>query len=214
MTNQAVYFDIETGPLPLSEIEQFKPDFKAPANYRDLDRIKASIMEQEAKWLADGALSAVTGRILLAGALTPHGLLTWQQDNEGELLAGFLSFFGETIQAGGTLVGFCCRTFDIPFVIRRSFRFNLSVPRCFWEGRYLSSSFLDLAERWACGGREPRDRISLDHLSKFLGTGEKLGEAKDFAALWQKDKDKALAYLQRDLELTKAAYERLYLTIP
>lgn len=209
MTTQPVFFDIETGPLPLSEIEQFKPEFKAPANYKDVDKIKASIMEQEAKWLADGALSAVTGKILVIGTLQ-NGFNLFVAE-EGTMLLQVMGWMQETIQAGGMLVGFCSRTFDVPFLIRRAYRHGLKVPSCFWEGHYLNSAFVDVAERWACGGREPRDRISLDHLSKFLGTGKKLGEGKDFAALWQSDRDKALEYLKRDLELTKLAYERLYL---
>lgn len=207
--NNVIYFDIETATLPLSEIEQFKPEFKAPANYKDMDKIKASIMEQEAKWLADGALSAVTGKILVIGTLQ-NGFNHISTD-EGTIILQVMGWMQGIIQSGGQLVGFCSRTFDIPFIIRRAFGHGLKVPACFWEGRYLSSAFVDVAERWACGGREPRDRISLDYLSKFLGTGEKLGEGKDFAALWQSDRDKALEYLKRDLELTKAAYERLYL---
>ena len=30
-----VYFDIETGPLPRSEVEQFMPEFEKPKNYKD-----------------------------------------------------------------------------------------------------------------------------------------------------------------------------------
>lgn len=205
---QPFYLDIETAPLPLEQVEQFKPEFKAPSNYKDLDKIKASIMEQEAKWLADGALSAVTGQVLCVGV--------WENGfnhiagEEGTMLTQTLNWMAGVIHRGGLLVGFCSRTFDVPFLIRRAFRHGIIVPGCFWEGRYLNSAFVDIADRWACGGREPRDRISLDHLSKFLGTGQKNGDGKDFAQLWATDRSKALEYLECDLRLTKAAYERLY----
>lgn len=222
MTNQYAVVDIETSDLPLVEIEQFKPEFKAAGNLKDPEKIKASILEKEQAWKDELALSAVTGRILCIGALQDGNMLTWDQDNESVLLTGFLSYCEEKIQSGIALVGFCSRTFDVPFVIRRAFKHQLHIPRCFWEGRYLSALFVDVAERWACGdsrtlgtkkvdGKEQPNRISLDNLSRFLGTGEKNSNGADFAGLWASDREKALEYLKNDLLLTKAAYERLYL---
>lgn len=209
--NNVTLFDIETAALPLSEIQHLKPEFTAPTNYKDPSKIQASIAEQEAKWLADGALSALTGRVLCVGTIKAGEFQYSDDEDESELLEKICDWFADEIQGGRFLVGFCSRTFDVPFLIRRAFKHKIKVPPCFWEGRFLSSQFIDVADRWACGGREPRDRVSLDNLSKFLGTGEKLGDGKDFAALWVSDRAKALNYLKRDLELTKAAYERLYL---
>lgn len=209
--NHPIFFDLETSPLPLEQIQHLKPEFRAPANYKDLDKIKASIMEQEAKWLADGALSALTGRVICFGYMANGEFYSVFGDEHEKLtVQDSLGFMAQSIQAGHVLVGFCCRTFDTPFLIRRAWAFGVSVPACLFEGRYLSSSIVDVADRFACGGKEPRDRISLDTLSKFLGTGQKNGDGAEFAKLWASDRPKALDYLKNDLTLTKLAYERLY----
>lgn len=209
--NTVLVLDIETAPLPLFEIEPFKPEFEAAKNIKDPEKIKASIIEKENAWRSDLALSAVTGRVLCVGWSRDdefHSI--YGDDHEKLIIEDTLGLLANSLMASIPVVGFCSRTFDVPFLIRRAFRHGLKVPACFWENRYLASGFVDIAERWACGGREPRDRISLDTLSKFLGTGEKNGEGKDFAKLWVVDRVKALAYLENDLKLTKAAYERMY----
>lgn len=209
-----IFFDIETETLPEQEIAHLAPEFTAPANYKDPEKIKASIQEQRAKWLADGALSAVTGRVICIGILTQKlsVFLGENDEDEQQIVRYFWEQIAISIQAGHQLVGFCCRTFDVPFLVRRSFRYGIRVPACIWEGRYLTSSIVDVADLWACGGRDPRDRISLDTLSQFLGVGAKNGDGKDFGALWHADRPAALKYLENDLALTKAAYERM--TIP
>lgn len=208
--NKITVFDCETGPVPPIEVEQFKPEFRAPANYKNPDLIKANLAEQEAKWLADGALSAVTGQVLVIGHLDGDAPSYFMLGTEKEKLTEWWAIAADVIRSGRLLVGFCCKTFDLPFLIRRSWKLGVPVPACIYEGRYFSPAIIDVAEKWACGGREPRDRISLDTLSKFLGTGAKLGEGKDFAKLWAEDQVKALEYLRQDLTLTKAAYERLF----
>lgn len=208
--NPITVFDIETGPLPLEQLGDLKPEFKAPANYRDLDKIKASIMEQEAKWLADAALSAVTGEVLVIGRLESDGPSYFMLGTEKQRLADWWTWAADAIRSGTLLVGFCCKTFDLPFLVRRSWKLGVPVPMCIFDGRYFSPAIIDVADRWACGGHDPRDRISLDTLSKFLGTGQKNGDGADFAKLWAEDQPKALDYLKNDLLLTKAAYERLF----
>lgn len=204
-----IYFDIETCALSDSEIEVFKPQFEPAKNLKDPDKIKLSIAEKEAAWKEELALSPLTGRVLCIGV---SGQPPIAYGDEAQMLVEWWGTAVLHLQAGNRLVGFYCRTFDVPFLIRRSFRHGIRVPSCIWEGRYLTSSIVDVADLWACGGRDPRDRISLDTLSQFLGVGVKNGDGKDFAALWRTDKSAALKYLDNDLALTKAAYERM--TIP
>lgn len=208
--NSPIVFDVETGPLPLSEVEQFKPDFKPPANYKTNEAIARNLAEQESKWLADGALSAVTGRVLCVGILAGERTTFYTDSDEASILTSTWIEIKDAIRSGCEVVGFCCKTFDLPFLVRRSWAHKLSIPPDVIQGRFFNPGIIDVAERWACGGREPRDRISLDHLSKFLGTGAKNGEGADFARLWVEDRPKAMEYLKNDLLLTKAAYERLY----
>ena len=57
------------------------------------------------------------------------------------------------------------------------------------------------------GDRQARG--SLDTIAKHLGVGQKNGHGEDFARLWQTDREKALAYLRNDLELTGRIAEAL-----
>lgn len=211
MTNYSI-LDVETGPLSESELAQFKPEFHADSRLKDPDKIRANILEKEQAWKEDLALSAVTARVLCIGVLHKGAeMLVYSNDNEKVVLETIFTASSMDILAGNLIVGFCSRSFDVPFLIRRAYRHGLKVPPCFWQGRYLSDQFVDIAERWACGSRDPRDRISLDNLSRHLGTGQKNGDGKDFWVIWQTDRPKALEYLKQDLTLTKLAYERLYL---
>lgn len=204
------YFDVETSALSEEEIAPFKPEFRADSRLKDLDKIKANIMEKEQAWRSELALSPLTGKILCVGFLSNDVVGMSDYENEDEIIASVLETIRDDIQSGASLVGFCCRTFDVPFIIRRAWKHKLAVPQCLFEGRYLSSRIVDIAERWGCGGREPRDRISLDNLAKFLGVGAKNGKGEDFAKLWANCRPAALDYLENDLRLTKLAYERLY----
>ena len=42
----------------------------------------------------------------------------------------------------------------------------------------------------------------MDSIAKHLGLGGKNGDGKAFADLWRTDRDKAVAYLRNDVELT------------
>lgn len=203
-----VYFDCETEPLPADELAQFMPEFQAPSNYKDPEKIRANIADQQARWIEDGALSAVTGRVLCIGTLRDKNFDVWA-DDEKQMLADFWGFASGELQAGRTLIGFCVKTFDLPFLVRRSWKHGVKVPFCLWSGRYFADGIIDVAELWQCANRDPRDRVSLDTLSKFLGIGAKTGDGKEFAGLWRTDKEKAKAYLHNDLTLTQRAYSRI-----
>lgn len=208
--NSVVIFDVETSSLPLDQLGDFRPEFKAASNLRDPDKIRASILEKEQAWKSELALSAVTGRVLCVGILTEDRTTFYTDSEEASILASTWIEIKDAIRSGCEVVGFCCKTFDLPFLVRRSWAHKISIPPDVIQGRFFNPGIIDVAERWACGGREPRDRISLDHLSKFLGTGAKNGDGADFARLWAEDRPKALEYLKCDLTLTKLAYERLY----
>jgi hypothetical protein len=200
------FFDIETGPLDEEKIQSLMPEFDAPAGYKDPEKIAAAIKAKQTKWLEQAALSAVTGEVLCIGFYQTE--FDHYDGTERDLIAGFWAVAQGEIQAGNSLVGFCCKMFDLPFLIRRSWKHGLSVPKCIWNGRYFCDQIVDVAEKWECGTRNG-DHISLDQLAKFLGIGQKSGNGQNFAALWRDNREQALAYLQNDLALTREAYTRI-----
>lgn len=195
-------FDIETGPKPTDEIGQFLPDFEAPSNYRDQEKIAAYIAEKQSEWFNRAALSAVTGKVLAIGYIDvkdgePRCFAT---GDERENLELFWKLIAPKGYFNCRLVGFHSNRFDLPFIIRRSWALGIKVPDEFTIGRWLPSGCIDIADTWACGNRE--DRVSLDTLAKFFGVGAKNGSGADFAKLFSEDRDSAIEYLFNDLRLT------------
>lgn len=209
---KTLVFDVETEALPPEQLAPFFPEFQAPSNYKDPVKIQDSIDAQRIEWLEKAALSAVTGRVLAIGMMEGNDVNVLQDEDEAVLITSFWGILGPHLNAGGIAVGFFVRSFDLPILIRRSWRHEIHVPECLWEDswrRYWAKEIIDLADRWACGGRDPRDRVSLDVLSQFLGTGRKSGTGREFGALWRMDRPAALEYLGQDLRLTQAAFQRM-----
>jgi uncharacterized protein YprB with RNaseH-like and TPR domain len=213
-----IIFDIETGPLPDAEIEPLIPTFDPSevktGNIKDPDKIAAKIAEAEANHRRDffdkAALDPLTGRVVAVGLLYPdsHEVVIIGHDDEAQTLREFWAFTRE--QRGNTpqMVGFNTHLFDLPFLIRRSWKHRVPVPAGIRRGRYWSEAMVDLRDGWQLGDRQARG--SLDAIAKHLGVGAKNGNGADFANLWQTDRPKAIEYLRNDLQLTAKVAEILY----
>lgn len=203
-------FDVETAGLPPEHILGMAPDFEAPSNWKDPAKIEAEIARKREQWLLDAALSPLTGQVIAVGIKACHGLAALKMGlPENELLGWFWEAQDKLVAAdfAAKFVGFYSNRFDLPFLLRRSWKHGVAVPEFIVNGTYLSDRFIDLARRWELGNRE--DRISLDRLCKFLGVGEKTGNGKDFAELLKTDPAKAEEYLRTDLSLTELCARRM-----
>ena len=205
-----ICFDIETSPLPESEIAQFAPEFEAPKNYTDPVKIAAAVEAKRKAWLADAALDPMTGRVLAIGLmLMPGDIGTIISEPATE--AVMLREFWTAIQIDGlelhTLIGFNCNSFDLPFLIKRSWKLGVAVPVGARRGRYWGDDIIDLRDVWQMGDRQAAG--SLDTIAKHLGVGAKTGSGADFASLWASDRAKAVEYLKNDLAITAAIARKL-----
>lgn len=99
------------------------------------------------------------------------------------------------------LVGFNIKAFDLPFLIRRSWRHRLTPPYWLRQGRYWNDLIVDLREVWQLG--DSRAHGSLAAISRHLGLGDKAGNGADFSNLWQTDREAAINYCLRDVQLTQ-----------
>ena len=78
-------FDIETGPVSLDKLQDQMPEFKAPSNYKDEEKIAAYIEEQQSKWIEKAALDASTGRVMAIGVKDSNGNKIIKEEHfEGE----------------------------------------------------------------------------------------------------------------------------------
>jgi hypothetical protein len=214
----ATVFDIETGPLPETELAALVPPFD-PAevktgNLKDPDKIAAKLAEAEVNHRRDfferAALDPLTGRVLAIGLLDQGNVRILGDEDEPTLLREFWLACRGQMGRINPMVGFNTHLFDLPFLIRRSWKHGIAVPFGIRRGRYWGEEMVDLREAWQLGDRQARG--SLDSIARHLGVGAKCvphgplsGKqitGADFAGLWQNDRTSAEAYLHNDLELT------------
>lgn len=206
MKPRIITFDIETGKAP--DYDNYRPVFEAKANLTDPKKIEADIEEKRLKWESKLALSAVTGRVIVAGFFDGEKTTVLEGD-EKNVIEKTLSVIADEITQGNRIVGHNIHGFDLPFIIRRAMKHRLRVPFSLLpaKGRYWDERLVDTQVRWANGQRE--EYISLDELAKFLGVGEKTGSGAEFEALYASDKAAALEYLANDLKLTRLCYDAM-----
>jgi len=194
-----IVFDIETGPR--ADAAQFAPEFEAPANYKDPVKIAAYRAEKMTEWVKSAALSAVTGQVLAIGVREDGRTEIFCSDDEAKMLFSFWDYVSTDGAIRARMVGFYSNRFDVPFLIRRSWRLGVPVPRGIMHGRYMNDVFVDLIQVWQLGDYQAS--INLDTLARWLGVGAKNGDGADFATLLTSDRAAALAYLENDLEITE-----------
>lgn len=212
-----IYCDIETGPLPEAELSAVMPEFEPAANLKDPEKIKANIEAKKAKWMADAALSPLTGEVLCIGYIIEDGFIMDERP-EPELLGHFWDLVQENLFDDPSLIvhfiGWCCHKFDLPFLIKRSVRYGIPIPfgvRLQGAGRgqhsYWNEKLVDLMVQWQLGDREAES--SLDSVARFLGVGQKSGKGADFAFLWKNDKVAARKYLENDCRLLQGIHQKM-----
>jgi len=207
--NPTVIFDIETGPLPSHElvIPPFDPKEVKLGNIKNPDLIAEKLQKAEETHVADyirnAALDAISGQVLCIGYRIEHdqpAVLCSDTDGEIAMLRQWWAALND-FERQPKLIGFNIKAFDLPFLIRRSWRHRLTVPYWLRQGRYWNDLIVDLREVWQLG--DSRAHGSLATISRHLGLGEKAGNGAMFSDLWNTDRQAAVNYCLRDIQLTK-----------
>jgi uncharacterized protein YprB with RNaseH-like and TPR domain len=212
-----IVFDIETGPLPEVELAAVMPPFD-PAevktgNIKDPDKAAAKIAEAEAghrrEFFDRAALDPLTGRVVAVGLHFPEKgeFVIIGHDDEEQILQEFWDATRGDMGRINLMVGFNTHLFDLPFLIRRSWKLRVQVPIGIRRGRYWGEEMVDIRDAWQLGDRQAKG--SLDSIAKHLGVGAKNGNGADFAKLWQSDRAKAIEYLRNDLLVTARVADAL-----
>ncbi len=208
----SLIFDIETGPESDEVLAVMEPEFSAPANYKDPEKISEKIEEQRAAWRDKAALCATTGRVLAIGMADGKGVRLLTDDHDE---AGMIEEFWKVATPNKQLrylIGFNSNRFDIPFLVRRSYKLGIPVPASLLNGRYLNPRLIDLMDCWKCGDYQAS--ISLDRLAAHLGCRRKNGDGAMFAELLATDREKAIDYLHNDILMTQEVAEKLGVISP
>jgi len=184
----------------------FDPAEVKTGNLKDPDKISAKVAEAEVNHRRDfmerAALDPLTGRVLAVGLMHLVGghFEVIGHDDEAQTLRKFWAACRGEMGRVHQMVGFNTWQFDLPFLLRRSWKHRVDVPFGIRRGRWWGDEMVDLRDYWQLGDRQSRG--SLDSIAKHLGLGGKNGDGKDFAELWRSDREKAIAYLRNDVELT------------
>mgnify|MGYP003657601959 CR=1 FL=1 len=214
---QRTVFDIETGPLPTEEIKRIAPPFNEDdlkmgnlGLEKQLEKIHLARSKHIEGIESKAALNAEYGQVLAiglqAGSMSPVCLI----GEESEIISQFWDYAAKDYQGGQTVwIGFNSNSFDLPFLLRRSFILGIRVPRHITPmPRYWDSTFwIDLMDNWKAG--DFRATISLDRFCKASGLEGKNGSGKYFSQLLKEDKDKAIEYLKNDIAITAQLAERV-----
>jgi uncharacterized protein YprB with RNaseH-like and TPR domain len=213
--NPTIIFDIETGPLPLNElhIPPFNPADVKLGNVKNPDLIAERIRQAEENHVSDyirnAALDALSGRILCIGYRIEReepSVLCSDADGEAAMLRQWWKLLTD-FERTPRLVGFNVKPFDLPFLVKRSWKHRIQIPYWLRQGRYWNDLVVDLREVWQLG--DNRAHGSLGAISRHLGLGEKSGNGADFANLWKTNRQAAIDYCLQDVRLTQAVADIL-----
>ena len=209
-------FDIETEALPDDRLVGVMPEFSAPSNWKDPDKIADNIKSQKKTWKEKAALSPLTGRVLsiatqLAGR--PNSFEERSDDDERFVIGSFMRYhkasgMGSSFKLGGWNI----KSFDMGFIIRRAWALGIEVPtsltpkgtaRFYWPSMYI-----DMREIWSCG--EYQCSGSLDAVGSALGISRKRGHGSNFAKLWRdpETRERAVDYQRSEMAILDGMAKR------
>lgn len=206
--NPKIYFDIETGPLPLAElvIPPFDPSAVKLGNIKNPDIIAEKIQRAEENHVSDyiknAALDALSGQVLAIGYQIEHEepcVLCADTDGEAAMLQQWWRIISG-LERQPQLIGFNTKPFDLPFLYKRSWKHRIDPPYWLRHGRFWNDLIIDLREVWQLG--DNRAHGSLAAISRHLGLGEKAGNGAMFSELFKSDREAAINYCLRDVQLT------------
>ena len=198
-----IVFDIETIPQDETKLLALAPEFTAAANLKDPEKIAASIAKKRADYLADAALNWKSAEVVLIGAGDDTGIQSFTAGTEKELVGNFLTLLGDALADGVAAGGHNVKSFDLPMLINRARVHGLKVPATilsFWKGRpQWAENIFDTLELLSFG--KSFDGNGVDDVARVFGLPAKLGHCGDFPMLLRADRDGAIAYNRRDVEI-------------
>lgn len=205
--NRILFVDIETIPgEAMPELESIK----APANYKDPEKIKAYQKENQLEVYKKQALNSMEGQIICIGYKIDDDPIYCCLSEEGEVaildefqeaIKGFRGQYNEPL----IFCGWNIQTFDIPWLWRKSIQYGLTALRNSLPHQN-PKMMIDLMKLWAS---DYRDYVSLADCAKYLGV-EHEGSGSEVYDMWKANDLLGIAnHCRRDIETTIKVYERM-----
>ncbi len=208
--------DLETAPLP--NAADYLDPVSAAKNLVDPAKIKADIERRTADQINDAGLDWNVNRIVCVGLwgqdfTAPAIFTVTDEDQELAVLAEVSALIDSTAtRSRATIVGFCCRRFDVPVLLQRARYLGLTVPRISLK-RWDNPHILDLYDVLTFDD-QPCTSVMRRTLTSFCRRfGIDVPDAstgKDMAALVAAGDWAAVeAHCRADVERTRLLAERL-----
>jgi hypothetical protein len=198
-----IVFDIETIPQDEAKLLGLAPEFTAPANLKDPAKIEAAIAKKRSDYVADAALNWKTAEVVLIGAGDDTQIHSFTAATEKELVGNFLALLGEALADGVAAGGHNVKGFDLPMLVNRARVHGLRIPSSvvsFYRGRPTwFESIFDTLELLSFG--RAFEGNGVDDVARVFGLPPKLGHGGAFPLLWRADREGAIAYNRRDVEI-------------
>lgn len=145
----------------------------------------------------------MTAKIIAISYMFEDGISntkTINDHSEKELIQIAWGFYSHCQQDSCMLVGHNIKKFDLPMLVRRSWKHGIKplydgmTPP--WESKWI----VDTMILWNQGNYGEKF-ISLDNLGQFLGLGKKTGKGKEFAKMLDTDYKAAMEYVTSEMKL-------------
>ncbi len=205
-----LYVDLETIPADESVVDLVREQFERRSRSATSTRREVSFED----YLHGTSLDPNFGRILCIGyaiddapATTIHPSSPTGDERAGaDSERGVLDKFWSIARTATTLVGHNAVSFDVPFLWKRSILNGIEPTLDLTDPTLIADTMLI----WDM--KMPRKHTSLDLLAKLLGIPSSKGEmsGREVYDYYRAGKlDAIYAYCQRDVEVTRAVYQRL-----
>lgn len=240
-------FDLETLPCQneqiiaewraelTAEAELAKLSVKAPANYKDQEKIDAYIADKINELMTglDAALEARVAKTSFDGLYGRIACIGWAFEDEevqctnpksieAEVIAEFYSSIESTLEVsyrsgsasmplqvcGHNLAGF-----DLPFLKARSIILGVKPPPGLWRAMKAKPWDECIHDTMLMWNNDNQKRVSMDKLCRALGIKGKNGfNGSMVSETWTVDPQKVIDYCRDDVERTRQIYKRLTFT--
>lgn len=206
-----LYWDIETEGLPFEQVEKLMPEFEAPGNIKDPEKIKAAIDGKRAEWLDKLALKAITGKIV-AVTICQDVEPTMNIGDEKNLIIATVDLLQQVINQNDSAYAWNGSGFDLSFLCQRAAVHGIAAFAALTvnvRGRfYWNENLIDPKMVWSNYSPD-HTGTSLKSVAYALGVGEKIGNGKDFAALLKTNPKEAETYAFNDVLLLRGVVQRM-----
>jgi hypothetical protein len=180
-----LYLDIETVPVDKDKHQSY-----------DEEERKKLINPIDSKIIAIGLKSTIDNKIIIL-----------QKDNEKEMLEEFWKIFSDFRNNNGLtnrVVGFNIKSFDISFIVTRSFFNNVPIVP------FVLKEIIDVRDQVTCFKRGPT-RGTLKEFGEAIGVilVEDMDGSKVAETYWSGNIELIKTYLAKDIELTEKVHQKI-----